>query len=379
MIYLLPLFLLIIGCVAYDKPDKRNKGIGLWIILYMALVLIFGLRYKVGGDTYNYMTFFLWSPNLESWQPINTALFEPGFTLFTSAIKSFTDNIYIYQTIISALMTFLLMSFVSKNTDYKFLAMLFVFVAMYFYFSTEIIRESLAVGLLLTAYPLLEKRKYFSYYTVCFLILSFHFSGAICMLLPFFRHLKFDKKFALLLLGFIMMGTLLSVIMERMAGFFIFQKLLRYAEHNHVGYAWCGFRFLYFSLLPMIALYICKNTFHLKMKYENLICLQILMGFGLWFVPIVFQRLINYTIIFYLVALAKIIGTVVRDKKYRSHLSVNIRSSRTLLANVFLILTLVAHSSYYIHLHFYDRYIPYHSIMDPIEESIREKYVAGQE
>lgn len=377
MIYLLPLLLLIIGYISYDR-HKKTCNI-LWSIIYITLVLIFGLRYKVGGDTYNYMSYFMRAPTLSSWKPVDVSLFEPGFTLFTSIIKTYSDNIYVYQTIISAIITFLLMSFVKRNTTYKYLAMILIYISMYLYYSTEVIRESLAVCLLLTFYPLLNAKKYVLYYILCVFLLTLHSSAIICMLLPLFNGLRFNGKFVLYIICFILAGAFLHFIMDRMADYQVFHKLSRYSEHSYVGYAWSGLRFIYFSLIPMLTLYLCKTTFHLQIKYENVICLQILMGFGLWFVPIVFQRLINYTIIFYLVALADVLGTVFRDRRYRIRLNLKVRSSRTQLANMLLIFTLITHMSYYVHLNFYERYIPYHSVFDPVDEPIREKYIAGQE
>ena len=145
MIYLLPLFLLIIGFKVYDRPYTQKKGIGLWIFVLICLVLIIGLRYKVGGDTYNYMNYFGLSPELNYWEPFDTFGFEPGFSLLTSAIKTISDNLYVYQTIIAFLLTFMLMIFIRRNTPYKFLALLLIYISMFLYFSTEVIRESLAI------------------------------------------------------------------------------------------------------------------------------------------------------------------------------------------------------------------------------------------
>ena len=379
MIYIIPLIMLVIGYLTYDRITKKNKSKALWFLAYVTLVAIMGLRYKVGGDTYNYMTYFSWSPELQYWQPFDLSGFEPGFSLFTSAIKTYFDDIYVYQTIISALMTFMLMYFINRNTSYRFLAMLLIFVAMYLYFSTEVIRESLAVGGLLMAYPLLRDRRYIPYYAVCFFLLTLHSSASLCFLLPLFRNLKLNRRFFLYVFAFIVFGFIMAPLMERLGNYFIFQKLLRYNNQAYVGYAWCGLRFIYFSLLPFLTLYWCKYRFHLKIKFENIICLQILFGIGLWFIPIVFQRLINYTIIFYLVALADVIGTVTRDPLYRKPLTVAVRKRRGQLAKLLLVLTLMAHSSYYIHLNFYEIYIPYHSFFDPKEEPMREKYVAGQD
>ena len=379
MIYLLPLFLIIIGFKVYDRPYFQKNGTTLWFFVFISLVLIIGLRYKVGGDTYNYMTYFAWSPELTYWEPFDASGFEPGFSLLTSAIKTLSDNLYVYQTIISFLQTFMLMVFIRRNTPYKFLALLLLYVSMYLYFSTEVVREALAIGGLLLAYPLLEKKKYVRYYIVCLLLLTLHSSAIICFFLPLLRNLKLDMKFIIYIFLFIVLGFGMATVMQRLGSYFIFQKLLRYFEYSNVGYAWSGLRFIYFSILPLWFLYLSKKRLRVNVKYENIICFQILMGIGLWFVPIVFQRLINYTIVFYLVSLAHVTGTCLRDTQYRRMISVNAYKSRCQFVNMLLVCTILAHSSYYVHLNFYERYIPYHSVFDPVDVPEREKYVAGQD
>ena len=186
---------MIIGFKVYDRPYAQRKGMTLWLFVFILLVLIIGLRYKVGGDTYNYMNYFAWSPELVYWEPFDVSGFDPGFSLLTSTIKTLTDNLYVYQTIIAFLQTCMLMVFIKRNTPYKFLALLLLYISMYLYFSTEVIRETLAIGGLLLAYPLLERKKYVSYYIVSLLLLTLHSSAVLCLFLPLIRSLRLNRKF----------------------------------------------------------------------------------------------------------------------------------------------------------------------------------------
>ena len=267
MIYLIPLLLCLIGMILYDNAEKKSKGNSLWGLLFVILVSIIGLRYKVGGDTYNYMEFFEYSPDIYDWSFFDLSAFEPGFRLITSLIKTFFDDIYIYQTILSFSMTFMLMRFIRKNTTYKFLAMLLVYIAMYLYFSTEIIRESLAVTGFLTVYSLWEKKKYLFYFMAVLLLCTLHYSAIICLLIPFANRLKLNLTFFVVLFVFVGCSFALFPIVKYLSGFFVFEKLLRYDNLINVGYGWKGFRFIYFSLLPLYVLVISfklvvVNIFH---------------------------------------------------------------------------------------------------------------------
>lgn len=379
MIYLVPIILCLLGHFLYDRPSGKNKGRGMWALLYLLLVLMMGLRYKVGGDTYNYMNFFEWSPVISDWTLLNAVDFEPGFSLLTSLIKTFSDSVFVYQTILSAVMTGLLMHFISQNTRFRYLAMLLVYIAMYLYFSTEIMRESLAVTGLLTIYPLLEKKKYLPYCLLSLILCTIHVSAVICFLIPFVRRLHFDKRLIPYLLGIIGLSLLFVPLMERLSTIPIFEhRLDAYMHQQYVGYAWTGFRFIYFALIPMLVMHVCKIRYRLPVRFEGIICLQILFGISMWSAPVVFQRLINYTVVFYLVSAAEMLGTLLMDRYRFRKTSDKAFQSRRILSRSLLVLTIVAHSTYYVHLHFYELFIPYHSIFDQVDVPGREKYISGE-
>lgn len=377
MIYTIPLSLCILGMLVYDNPAKQSKGWFLWLILFLALVSIFGLRYKVGADTYNYITFFTWSPKIGDWKPLSATGFEPGFTYLAAIIKTYSEDIYVFQSTISFLMTLMLMDFIRRNTEYKFLAMLFIFVSMYFYFSTEVIRESLALAGFLTVYPLWERKHYFLYFIVVTLLCTIHFSAVICFFLPIANRMKLNGRFFVILCAFVILSFALFPLITFLSDYYIFRKLLRYDDQINVGYAWKGLRFIYFSLLPLYAVNLFHKRYKVPCKYEGIICLQILFGVGLWIIPIIFQRLINYTIIFYLVSLAQMLGTVLRDSKWRILYSRSYIQIQRKMARAMLIMTIIAHSTYYIHLSFYKIWIPYHSVFDEIEVPERSEFVPG--
>ena len=379
MIYLIPIILCLLGMLIYDNPTKESKGYFLWLILFVTLVSIFGLRYKVGGDTYNYMNFFLDSPDIYDWQPISVSLFEPGFTYLTAVVKTFTDDIYVYQTLLSFLMTSMLMFFIAKQTEYKFLAMFLVFFSMYLYFSTEVMREGLALTGILVAYPLWSRNHHVLYVLIVLFLSFFHISALVGLILPFADRMKLDKRFFVVLFYFLLGSFALYPFVDFLSDFYIFEKLLRYKDQINVGYGWKGFRFIYFSILPLYIVNMFHNKFQVPCKFEGIICLQIIFGVGLWIIPIVFQRLINYTIVFYLVSLAQMFGTVMRDPEWQNDKETEYLQGQRSMVKFVLILTLLAHSTYYIHLGFWERYIPYHSYFDPIDVPEREIFVAGQD
>lgn len=366
MIYIIPVIILFIGIINCDF--NQRKGRVLWFVVYAVMSLLIGLRYKVGGDTYNYNNFFENSSDIYSWTPINLALFEPGFSYLTSIVKTYSESIYVYQIVIILIFNYLLFRFIRRNTEFKFSALLLIYITIYIYFGTEILRESISVGILLNAYDLIKEKRWLIYTALVVLATSFHSSGLIGIIFPFVAKLKF-KYF---LSYFIIWGLILifiQAIMTYLSGFEILAKITRYSTHQYVGYLWSSFRLIYFGIIPLIFLSFFKKR-NITIEFEGIICFQILLSIGLFIVPIIFQRLINYTILFYLVALVnQTIPSIVRRIK------LNKKTLVSQFSIFILIITILAHSSYYIHLDFYKRWYPYHSILDPVEESSRLKYV----
>lgn len=368
MIYIIPLILILIGIINCDI-NRHNKS-SLIVILFTFLTLLIGLRYKVGGDTYNYINFYEYSPDVYDWNPYNIALFEPGFSYLTAIIKTFTNNIYLYQTIIAIIFNILLFRYINNNTRYFFSTIFIIYIAIYLYFTTEIIRESIAVGIIINAYSLAQKRHYSLYFAMVMLSMLFHSGAIIAIIFPVVSKIRFNRNFLLICTITVLLLIVSQPIMHFLSSYSILNKINRYISYQNVGYLWAGFRFIYFGLIPL--LFLCFFKKRERIQYEGLICFQFLLSLGLFFVPIIFQRLINYTIIFYLSSLVNLTMPAISQRiKYQK------KSLRSQVSFFIVILTLIAHSSFYIHLNFYQIWIPYHSIFDPIEESMRLQFVAG--
>lgn len=56
MIYIIPLFITLLCAIAYEfRHSVSHTGNVWWMILLVMWTVIMGIRYEVGGDTYNYM------------------------------------------------------------------------------------------------------------------------------------------------------------------------------------------------------------------------------------------------------------------------------------------------------------------------------------
>ena len=148
MIYLIPIFLTILGASLFElKNNERYKILKnfIWLMIWSSLVLIIGLRFKVGGDTINYMGDYEWRPKLSDWELNILDPYQPGYTILCSIGKTISDEFYVFQIIHAIIINSLLIIFLQKSSKYPFSSLLAIFLCCYLYFSTEILREVIAV------------------------------------------------------------------------------------------------------------------------------------------------------------------------------------------------------------------------------------------
>ena len=95
------------------------------------------------------------------------------------------DDFVYFQLLHIIILNSCLFYFISKSTEYRFSALFFCFIYYYLYFSTEILRESLAIFVFVLNYKNYEEGNWFKYYCgVCIAIL-FHISAVILIVFPF--------------------------------------------------------------------------------------------------------------------------------------------------------------------------------------------------
>ena len=189
IVYLIPLLASVFGVYKFDINKKRGGQI-LYYFLFIYLVLLIGLRFEVGGDTLVYMEDYKWRPDLAEWEFSWTDYYEPLYTLLCALAKSIGSDFVYFQLLHSLIFNTCLFYFISKNTEYKFSALFLCFIYYYLYFSTEILRESLAIFVFILNYRNYERGNWGKYYLgVCVAVL-FHISAVILLIFPFVRWMK---------------------------------------------------------------------------------------------------------------------------------------------------------------------------------------------
>lgn len=177
-----------------------------FIVLFFIFFLFAGLRYKIGGDTLNYMADwdnypdfwnFQWASDIEDVQNIYTMRrYQPGWILYCMLIKGIFGDYFAAQIITAFILNLAVFKTVRKYSPYPFLTLLFFYVTFNFILlEFEVAREAVAVSVfLLFAFDNWVKKKWVPYYIWTLVAFMFHISAVMMMLLPLVRNLKWTNK-----------------------------------------------------------------------------------------------------------------------------------------------------------------------------------------
>lgn len=356
MVYLIAFILAAIGAYYNSKlqPTVRKAFLS---ILCLYIIIILGLRYRVGVDTINYMYNFKEVKPLSHFFSLRIfeMRMEPGFLFVCSLSKSLGGGFSMVQLIMAAITNICSFFFLYRYCRNVFVGVLVFLFLQWFYFSMEIMREGAAIAIFLLNYRNLEKKRWLLYYLMTIPSLLFHYSAAIVWFFPFARLLKLNYKFFILCGGILLISPLLEKISDMLSFLFIAKRFDSYIKNVSE----LNFNFMLmenvkinFPAIATLAVYFITKQ---KSRVENMLLLHILLAFGIFAIPLLFSRFTNYTTMFVTVALANILC---------NNISRNIRI-------LLLCFTILTQAYYYSHM--YPRWFPYVSIFNPKQIHEREQ------
>ena len=160
MEYIVPFVLLIICMVLFEivYPNKfASKFFFVVFVIYFSILM--ALRYRVGGDTLAYMSSYSYIPTLDKLelQDLLYTISDPLYVLLCSISKSIHPSFYVFQIIHSIILNVSLSVFLMRYSKMLLFSFVLFLFSNYLYFSTEILRESLAVCVFLFAFKYLFK------------------------------------------------------------------------------------------------------------------------------------------------------------------------------------------------------------------------------
>ena len=353
--YIIPVIFILYGVVKYDfNNEKRGKSL-LWILIFGYFILLIGLRYKVGGDTINYMGDYEWRVPLNNWEISFIDRYQPGYTLLCALCKSISPEFYVFQIVHAFIINCALAIWIPKNTKYIYSSLFAFFLISYLYFSTEVLREALAVIIFLFNYKNLVKHKWIKYYAGVVLSCFFHLSAVILFLFPFFTKIRFNQRYLLLLILAIGLSWGSIKIIKGLSDMLLIAEKAEGYAGVSTGFMAGAYRLVTTSLFPILYGFIASYKRKREIKFEWMIGLMGLLGMMTVFNPIIFGRFSNYLVLFYCISFASCIMEWFKSKY-------TVRLHNAVILSFLFVLT------YGIGFKMYNKYtlwVPYYSILNP--------------
>lgn len=310
MIYLITFLLLLVPVFRFDLM-KLKGGERVWMMVeWLMLVLIAGLRYRVGGDTLIYMKMFETMPSLSELQDFDFegAKYNPLWYIYCAIFKSCGDSFTLMQISNAIIVNTIFFRFFKRYCPLCFFSAVFVyFWGYYCYFNMEILREVLCIAILLEAYPFLEKRRLVPFYLLCCLALCMHMSAAVMFIMPLVLLVRRDRWWMAIIIVVGMVILLKVVDLVSILLFMTFEgstaeTIRRYMQMQEPNMIGAAVNFL--IAVPFILLMFMRNKYGYRNNDLMGAMLLFLVGIqtSAMFLPVVY-RFSNYFVIFGIVYL----------------------------------------------------------------------------
>lgn len=392
MIYLLLFIYLFYLTIKYDVLGGKQYKMTHFYIVLILLILISGLRYRLGTDTYGYMNEFNEYHNLFLLKIEDFSIwrYQPFWILLNSLARTIGGFVLV-QFFVSILHICFLGSVLRRlSPSLLFSLLLFYYIFDYTMFNMEVMREAIAVSCFLMALLALDKGRIihmFIYMTIAFLFHSF----SLLVFFLYFFYFKILARKPILSIIFVLCTAAICLIEKNFIIELITHNMIgsdtiytdvaiTYAQSDRYGetfLSWKGILTIFtLPILYLGMLFITKEYYHRYINLNPLIfnaaiylaSTLILLRYSL----AIIDRMYNYFHIFTFLLTAlffKYIYIKTKNQKQR------------ICAFSFLIFIPIffAYKQYYRKDGLvdteknYSRYYPYSSIFDKTKDSKRER------
>ena len=406
MIYFAIIFLLILLIYHYDYQDHSKDRLQWYVACCIILILLSGLRYRLGIDSTRYDYGFIQMPSLSKLDSYNydDTRYGVGYIFLNSIARTLSDSFVMMQFLHAIFINSLIFLFFYRNTKHIFFATFLYFLILYFNYNCEILRESCAIVVFLFAWKYFKTDAWLKYYIYCVIAVLFHPSALLTLLFPIFYLPIFRYFFRMnwifgftCVIVFVIAGIisikffdLIQLIslssMEDYAETYRNSSLAESKSLNIIGI--CSF-FLRSILYPFVAIVILKriknkipcnnNESGENEKLEYMICWYTYISIITLFISL-FYRFNNYLMPFTILVLADVVFTKVKISRQRV----------LKLSFVFTWFLMLPYLAINIYGYLSDdngsgiknirRYYPYASVLDPYKDAKREqlfRYLGG--
>ena len=318
MSYYLTLFLVLFyHSIKYEFMYKEKRNWKRFIVFVVIFLLAFS--YQMGTDWLNYQYFYDYDvPNIKLNNLFSNFQFmfssEKGFVLLNILFYNLGFNYELFTGIVIGSCLFLILNFIEKKSDNFYFSFFLSIVMFLFGYSLEpVLRQLIALALIITGFKYIEKRCFFKYLLIIILAVQFHLSAFIAIFFYFLEKIKLNKKIAFLIfIGiYILILFLFNIFLELSH---IFPKLLKYEYYFFSSYYGLArsrtiLGELYHIIIIVIYGYIIFYSYNFSPRKKNYIKNMALFYIIIYYfnnmIPILY-RVSDYFVVGFIISLASL-------------------------------------------------------------------------
>lgn len=388
--------MLLVLCYRYDYAGHRRHKMTWTVISFITLVLIAGLRYRIGVDSIRYESFFEKVPKIWEITRIyfETTRWEPGFIVFMSICRSISDDFTVFQLLHALFVNTAVFYFFYRNSRHFFFCLTAYALMNFIPLNTEVLREAMAVAIFLWAWEPFKRGNYLLYSLLIIVAMFFHMGSMILLTMPLMRLpglrelFKFGKRTLFLCTGLLAFGFIINLM------FFEFVKLISFSVEmtdratvyaaselggnlfNPMGVLGFSIRYIFY---PLAAMFFLKRESKNWDREERMVMskIQIFAFMSIYVciltIPIaIFHRFNSYFFFFSILIVSDWVFTILHMKTRKVRLSFAYWAIIFIPLIVFHIKSQTGGENESATLKGYMRYIPYYSRFNPEEDRDRE-------
>lgn len=369
MIYIIITVLLFVLSAHYDiNGKKQNKEFWYFFVLII-LIMVAGMRYRVGVDTTNETySFYHETPVLAKIIRELEITQYPLWKLLNSLLFTIGGRWYWVQFVQAAFVNILLFRYFKKHCQYIFTCVFFYYIWLYAAINFEEMKASFAIVLSLYAYDYILEKKYIKGILLLLGGCLFHFSAILVVPFAFMSFLRINMIGLILLIGSTVLG---SLVVNDVEAFFVFFDFDEFVANKVEVYADSDLFFsrgnvnsnYYIVNIAPLALYPLLAFYYVKKRNEKLELMRLepylLVGFMMVSISasvIIFYRYVNfYKAIFILFLSQFFVDFIKSNKAYSLVLS---------YLSIFLIFSLFIWNLQIDYSRRIDKFYPYSSVIE---------------
>ena len=205
------IMIIILGIIVQPNRTSTRKKIYI-IVSFGSMAILAALRkYTIGIDLE-----LLYAPAFENiakmrWESLSLIEMETGYVYFCKLLTLISQDVQVFISVTSVFIYSIYGWFIYKNSKNVIISTtMFIFLSLFF-MSMNIVRQEIAVAIILIAYEFLKRNKKIVAIALIILATTIHASAIICLLIfiPLYGK-EFKKKYLIISIIVIMLLLVIS-------------------------------------------------------------------------------------------------------------------------------------------------------------------------